>query len=124
MRKTQTVALVAVVLLGTAAGFLALQRNFTGANIPQAGSTSTPSPSTTAGSASENPSPSTTMTQVPGITPLPLPEDPTQVFDVGLAFPVCRGSMITGNFLGTGQTYAYVFTKGSDGGCVTDTTVP
>jgi hypothetical protein len=109
VRKTQTVALVAVVLFGTAAGFLVLQRNFTGANVPAAGSTSTPSPSTT----------ETTI-----VTPMPLPADPTDVFQPdGLAFPVCRGSSLAGNFLGTGQTFAYVFTKASDGGCVTDTTI-
>ena len=108
MRKVQTVALVVVVLGGTAAGFLALQRNFTGESVPEASSTSTPSPSTTG----------TTI-----VTPIPLPGDPTKVFDVGLAFPVCRASSIAGNFLGTGQTFAYVFTKASDGGCDTDTTV-
>jgi hypothetical protein len=108
-RKMQTVALVVVVLGGTAAGFLVLQRNFTGANVPEASSTSTPSPSTTG----------TTL-----VTPIPLPGDPTHVFSIdGLAFRVCRGSSIAGNFLGTGQTFAYVFTKASDGGCVTDTTI-
>jgi hypothetical protein len=108
-RKVQTVALVVVVLGGTAAGFLALQRNFTGANVPEASSSSTPSPSTTG----------TTI-----VTPIPLPSDPTNVFSLdGLAFPVCRGSSIAGNFLGTGQTFAYIFTKASDGRCVTDTTI-
>ncbi len=108
-RKMQTVALVVVVLGGTAAGFLALQRNLTGANVPEASSTSTPSPSTTG----------TTIA-----TPIPLPSDPTHVFSLdGLAFPVCRGSSIAGNFLGTGQTFAYVFTKASEGGCATDTTI-
>jgi hypothetical protein len=106
-RKLQTVALVVVVLGGTAAGFVALQRNFTGANVPEASSTSTPSPSTA----------------TPAFAPIAIPSDPTKVFDAGLAFPVCRGSMIQGNFLGTGTTYAYVFTKASDGGCVTDTTI-
>jgi hypothetical protein len=101
VRKTQTVALVAVVLFGTAAGFLVLQRNFIGANQPADGS-STPSPSM----------------QPPALAPIAIPTDPTQVFDVGLGFPVCRGSVIQGNFLGTGPTYAYVFTKAGDGGCL------
>jgi hypothetical protein len=102
MRKTQTVALVAVVLLGTGAGFLALQRNFTGAAVPGATVTSSaPSPST-----------------APAFAPIAIPDDPTKVFDVGLAFRVCHGSMIEGNFLGTGPTYAYVFTKASDAGCL------
>jgi hypothetical protein len=102
-RKTQTLALVVVVLVGTAAGFLALQRNFTGAEKPATGSTPTPSPSTTA----------------PAFAPIAIPDDPTKVFSVeGLAFSVCRGSMIEGNFLGTGPTYAYVFTKASDAGCL------
>jgi len=108
VRKSQTVALVAVVLLGTAAGFAMLQRNFTGAQQPEAGGTSTPSPSIAA----------------PAFAPIPIPADPTTVFDVdGLSFPVCRGSVIQGDFLGTGPTYAYVFTKASDAGCDTDTTV-
>jgi hypothetical protein len=101
-RKLQTVALVVVVLGGTAAGFVALQRNFTGANVPAATSTSTPSPST----------------GTPAFAPIAIPSDPTKVFDAGLAFPVCRGSVIQGNFLGTGPTYAYVFTKASDAGCL------
>jgi hypothetical protein len=102
-RKMQTVALVVFVLGGTAAGFLALQRNVTGANIPQASSTSTPSPSM----------------QAPAFAPIAIPSDPTKVFSVeGLAFPVCHGSMIEGNFLGTGPTYAYVFMKASDAGCL------
>jgi hypothetical protein len=101
-RKLQTVALVVVVLGGTAAGFVALQRNFTGANVPAATSTSTPSPSTA----------------TPAFAPIAIPSDPTKVFDAGLAFPVCRGSVIQGNFLGTGPTYAYVFTKASDAGCL------
>jgi hypothetical protein len=99
----QTVALVVFVLGGTAAGFLAFQRNVTGANIPQASSSSTPSPSMRA----------------PAFAPIAIPSDPTKVFSVeGLAFPVCHGSMIEGNFLGTGPTYAYVFTKASDAGCL------
>jgi hypothetical protein len=108
VRKVQTVALVAVVLLGTIGGFAVLQRNFIGADQPEGtGSTSTPSPSM----------------QAPAFAPIAIPSDPTQVFDVGLADPVCRGSMIEGNFLGTGPTYAYVFTKASEGGCGTDTTL-
>jgi hypothetical protein len=103
VRKAQTVALVAVVLFGTAAGFLVLQRNFIGANQPaDGGATSTPSPST----------------QAPAFAPIAIPADPTQVFDAGLAFPVCHGSMIEGNFLGSGTTYVYVFTKASDAGCL------
>jgi len=108
VRKTQTVALVAVVLLGTAAGFAVLQRNFIGADQPESsGSTSTPSPSMAA----------------PAFAPIAIPSDPTKVFMVdGLSsFPVCGGSMIEGNFLGTGPTYAYVFRKASDAGCDTDT---
>jgi hypothetical protein len=106
-RKVQTVALVVVVLGGTAAGFLALQRNFTGESVPEASSTSTPFPSM----------------QAPAFAPIAIPSDPTEVFDAGLAFPVCNGSMIEGNFLGTGPTYAYTFTKASEAGCDTDTTV-
>jgi len=109
MRKAQTVALVAVVLVGTVAGFAVLQRNFTGAHQSEGtGNASTPSPSMAA----------------PAFAPIAIPSDPTKVFSVdGLSFPVCRGSTIEGNFLGSGPTYAYVFTKASDAGCDTDTTV-
>jgi len=110
VRKLQTVALVAVVLFGTAAGFLVLQRNFVGANQPAGGgTTSTPSPSMA----------------TPAFAPISIPADPTTTFMVdGLSsFPVCGGSMIEGNFLGTGPTYAYVFRKASDAGCDTDTWV-
>jgi hypothetical protein len=106
----QTVALVAVVLLGTIGGFAVLQRNFTGAQQPAGGgSTSTPSPSTA----------------TPAFAPIDIPSDPTKTFMVdGLAsFPVCGVSMIEGDFLGTGPTYAYVFRKASDAGCDTDTWV-
>ena len=110
VRKVQTVALVAVVLLGTVGTFAVLQRNFTGADQPAGGgSASTPSPSTA----------------MPAFAPIAIPSDPTKVFMVdGLSsFPVCGGSMIEGNFLGTGPTYAYVFRKASDAGCDTDTWV-
>src|SRR5262249_28965253 len=109
MRKVQTVALVAVVLVGTVAGVAVLQRNFTGAHEPAGtGTASTPSPSMAA----------------PTFAPIAIPSDPTKGVSVdGSSFPVCRGSMIEGNFLGTGPTYAYVFTKASDAGCDTDTTV-
>jgi hypothetical protein len=110
VRKVQTVALVAVVLLGTIGGFAVLQRNFTGAQQPETGgSTSTPSPSTA----------------TPAFAPIDIPSDPTKTFMVdGLSsFPVCGVSMIEGDFLGTGATYAYVYRKASDAGCDTDTWV-
>jgi hypothetical protein len=110
VRKVQTVALVAVVLLGTIGGFAVLQRNFIGADQPEStGTASTPSPSMAA----------------PAFAPIAIPSDPTQTFMVdGLSsFPVCGVSMIEGDFLGTGPTYAYVFRKASDAGCDTDTWV-
>ena len=108
VRKAQAIALVAVVLVGTAAGFAVLQRTFSGAHQPETtGTTSTPSPSMAA----------------PAFAPISMPSDPTKPFMVdGLSsFPLCGGSMIEGNFLATGPTYAYVFRKASDGGCDTDT---
>jgi hypothetical protein len=110
VRKVQTVALVAVVLLGTAAGFAVLQGNFIGAKQPEdGGSTSAPSPSTA----------------TPAFAPIAIPSDPTKTFMVdGLSsFPVCGVSMIEGDFLGTGATYAYIYRKASDAGCDTDTWV-
>ena len=104
-RKVQTAALVTVVLVGTAAGFLALLRNFSGAETPATQATTSP--------------PTATATRSPVVLQeIVLPDDPTKVISVdGLGSPVCRGSEIQGNFFGGGTTYAYVFTEASGAGC-------
>jgi hypothetical protein len=51
-------------------------------------------------------------------SPIVLPSDPATVFAMpGLAFPVCRGSVIEGRFTGEDVEHAYVFTKATDSGC-------
>ena len=105
-RKVQTAALVTVVLVGTAAGFSALLKNFSGAQTPAARTTTS---STPAAGATRSPV---------VLQEIVLPDDPTKVISVdGLGSPVCRGSEIQGNFYGGGTTYAYVFTKARDTGC-------
>jgi hypothetical protein len=96
IRRLQTVALVVVVLAGTAGGFLMLQAQF-GASKPAGEPTETPSDSPSAS--------------------IGLPTGDQVAMVPGIAFSVCRGSAIEGRFLDQGSTHAYVFTKAIEGGC-------